>query len=87
MIIQTKKVDSHNKIKKSRHVNMSSLSVKARFLCLSSSLTDISSSSVHHDKNTNFIIKNNRTLRVRVRVRFFLFYSELGPTDPSCNML
>ena len=24
---------------------------------------------------------------LRVRVRFLLFYSELAPTDPSCNML
>ena len=30
---------------------------------------------------------NNRRLRVRVRVRFLLFYSELTPTDPWCNML
>ena len=26
-------------------------------------------------------------MRVRVRVRFLLFYSELTPTDPWCNML
>ena len=30
---------------------------------------------------------SNRRLRVRVRVRFLLFYSELAPTDPWCNML
>ena len=30
---------------------------------------------------------SNRKLRVRVRVRFLLFYSELTPTDPWCNML
>ena len=29
----------------------------------------------------------NRRLRVRVRVTFLLFYSELAPTNPSCNML
>ena len=27
-------------------------------------------------------VKGNRRLRVRVRVRFLLFYSELIPTDP-----
>ena len=34
-------------------------------------------------------IEGNRRLKVRVRVRgrFLLFYSELAPTDPSCNML
>ena len=26
-------------------------------------------------------------LRVRVRVSFILFYSELAHTDPSCNMI
>ena len=31
--------------------------------------------------------RSNRTLRVRVRVRFILFYSELTPSDPRCNML
>ena len=30
-------------------------------------------------------MKNDRTLRVRVR--FTLFHSELAPTDPWCNML
>ena len=30
---------------------------------------------------------SNRRLRVGVRVRFLLFYSELVPTDPWCNML
>ena len=30
----------------------------------------------------NSIMKNNRRLKVRVRVRFILFYSELAPTDP-----
>ena len=30
-------------------------------------------------------MKGNR--RLRVRVRFLLFYSELAPTDPWCNML
>ena len=44
-------------------------------------------------KDTNFSIKSNegnrsnRRLRVRVRVRFLWFYSELTPTDPWCNML
>ena len=28
-----------------------------------------------------------KELRVRVRVRFLLFYFELAPTDPWCNML
>ena len=32
-------------------------------------------------------IEGNTRLRVRVRVRFLLFYSELTPTDPLCNML
>ena len=32
-------------------------------------------------------IEGNRRLRVRVRVRFLSFYSELAPTDPWCNML
>ena len=30
---------------------------------------------------------SNRSLTVRVRIRFLLLYSELNPTDPSCNML
>ena len=34
---------------------------------------------------TNFIMKNNRKLRIRVR--FNLFYYELASTDPRCNML
>ena len=28
-----------------------------------------------------------RRLRVRIRVRFLLFDSELTPTDPQCNMI
>ena len=32
-------------------------------------------------------MKNNRRLRVGVRVRFIFFYSELAPTDPWCKML
>ena len=32
-------------------------------------------------------IEGNRRLRVKVRVRFLLFYLELAPTDPWCNML
>ena len=36
-------------------------------------------------------MKKNRRLRVRARARatvmFILFYSELVPTDPWCNML
>ena len=32
-------------------------------------------------------MKNNRRLRVRVRVRFILFHSELAFTDPLCNIL
>ena len=36
---------------------------------------------------TNVIMKNNRRFRVSVRIRFILFYSELAPTDPCCNML
>ena len=41
-----------------------------------------------HDKNINFVIKNNRSLRVRVRVRFILFCSELTLTGScSCNKL
>ena len=31
--------------------------------------------------------RSNRRLRVRVRVSFILFYSELTPSDPRCNML
>ena len=31
-------------------------------------------------------IEGNRSVRVRVRVRFLLFYSEIAPTDPWCNM-
>ena len=27
-------------------------------------------------------IEGNRSLRVTVKVRFILFYSDLGPTDP-----
>ena len=34
----------------------------------------------NHDKNKNFIMKNNRSLRIRVT--FTLFYPELAPTDP-----
>ena len=30
---------------------------------------------------------SNRRLKVRVRVRFLLFSSELAPNDPWCNML
>ena len=30
-------------------------------------------------------MKNNR--RIRVRIRFVLFHSELSPTDPRCNIL
>ena len=30
-------------------------------------------------------MRNNRKLRVRVK--FIFFYSELVPTDPRCNML
>ena len=30
-------------------------------------------------------MKNNR--RIRVRIRFVLFHSELSPTDPGCNIL
>ena len=33
------------------------------------------------------IIEGNRRLRVKVRVRFILFYLKLAPTDPWCNML
>ena len=35
------------------------------------------------------MMKNNRKLKVRVkvRVRIILFYSELAPTDPWCNIL
>ena len=32
-------------------------------------------------------MENNRQLRVRVRVRFIFFYSELTPNDPWYNML
>ena len=32
-------------------------------------------------------MKNNRKLRARVRFRFILFYSELVPNNPWCNML
>ena len=32
-------------------------------------------------------IEGNRRLMVRVRVRFVLYYSEIAPTDPWCNML
>ena len=32
-------------------------------------------------------IEGNRRLRVRVRVMLLLFYSELAPIDPLCNML
>ena len=32
-------------------------------------------------------MKNNKRLRVRVRVKFVFFSSELAPTDPWCNML
>ena len=52
------------------------------------SLTDISFSykiSRENRKNKNFIMKNNR--RIRVRIRFVLFHSELSPTDPGCNIL
>ena len=31
-------------------------------------------------------IEGNRRLRVRIRIRFLLFYSELVPTYPWCNM-
>ena len=31
-------------------------------------------------------IEGNRRLRVRVGVRFILFYSELASTDPWCHM-
>ena len=41
----------------------------------------------NHYKSTNIIMKDHRTLRVRVRVRFILFYFELAPIDPPCNML
>ena len=41
----------------------------------------------NHDKDTNFIMKNNRSLRVRVRVRFLLFYSEPTPTDEPLRSL
>ena len=33
-------------------------------------------------KKTKLIIKNSKRLRVNVRVRFILFYSELTPIDP-----
>ena len=36
---------------------------------------------------TDFIMKTNRRLRVRVRVTFIIFYFELAPTDLWCNML
>ena len=64
---------------------------------LSYSSTDITSSS--KNKAVKIMIKTqillwktidgNRRLRVKVmvRVRFLLFYSELSPTDPWCNML
>ena len=32
-------------------------------------------------------IEGNRSLRVTVKVRFILFYSDLGPTDPWCNVI
>ena len=32
-------------------------------------------------------IEGNSNRRLRVRVRFLLFYSELAPTDLWCNML
>ena len=32
-------------------------------------------------------IEDNGTLKVRVRLKFCLFYSELAPTDLWCNML
>ena len=32
-------------------------------------------------------MKNNRKLRVRVKIKFILFYFELAPTNPCCNML
>ena len=38
-------------------------------------------------KNIMKRIEGNTRLRVRVRVRFISFYSELAPTDPWCNML
>ena len=46
----------------------------------------------NHDKDKNLLWKTmegNGTLRVRVtvRVKFLLFYSELTPTDPWYNML
>ena len=31
-------------------------------------------------------IESNSNRRLRVRVRFLIFYSELTPTDPWCNM-
>ena len=33
------------------------------------------------------LVKNTRRLKVKFRVRFILFYSELALTDPGCNML
>ena len=36
----------------------------------------------NNDKNTNFIMKNNRSLRFTVTVRLILFYFGLDPTEP-----
>ena len=39
----------------------------------------------NYDKHLNFIMKtkeSNRTLRVRVKVRFLLFCFKIAPNDP-----